>query len=67
MQTALEQSAVIGKQGTIAIDSIRVSVYIQNAKTSYGTARYLVTPVSGSGSQWVNADRVQIMGEEVQS
>jgi len=66
MQTALEQSAAIGKQGSILIDSIHVEIRILDAKSSYGTVRYLITPVSGTGSQWVNASRVQIK-EEVQS
>lgn len=65
--TALELSEAIGKRGSILSDSIRVLVLIMDGKTAYGNARYLITPVSGSGQIWVNADRVQIEKEEVQS
>jgi hypothetical protein len=58
--TALELSQSIGKIASILFDSIRVNVRILDGKTAYGTPRYLITPVSGTGSQWVNADRVSI-------
>ena len=81
--TALELSQAVGKIGFlpfgetkttwrantphVTLEQIRVQVRILDAKTAYGNARYLITPVSGSGQTWVNADRVQIEKEEVQS
>jgi hypothetical protein len=37
-----------------------VQFRIMDYKTAYGQSRYLITPVSGTGEQWVSADRVQI-------
>jgi hypothetical protein len=62
--TANELAKAIGQTGSILIDSLRVSVRILDGKVSYGNPRYLITPVSGTGEQWVSADRVKI---EVQS
>ncbi len=66
---ALELSKAIGQHATVRLEqTLFVSVSILDAKKVYGTIRYLITPVSGTGSQWVNADRVTIQEkEEVQS
>jgi hypothetical protein len=61
--TALELSQNICKIGTIVCGTVRVSVHIMDGKTAYGTPRYLITPVSGSGQQWVNADRVSVCSQ----
>jgi hypothetical protein len=34
-------------------------VLIQDVKISYGQARYLVSPIGGRGSVWVNKERVR--------
>ena len=44
-----ETSKVIGRVGQVVVD----------AKQAYGVSRYLVIPVAGQGSTWVNADRVR--------
>jgi hypothetical protein len=54
----LELSQAIGKTGLLRFDALSVSVKIMDAKTAYGNVRYLVTPVSGTGSVWVDSSRV---------
>lgn len=57
-----ELSQAIGKIANIDQGGLSVDVKILDAKQSYGTTRYLVTPMAGSGEIWVNADRVTIAG-----
>ena len=55
----LELSKVIGQSGTLrALPYLTFNVLVLNAKIAYGNVRYLVTPVSGTGSVWVDAGRV---------
>jgi hypothetical protein len=58
MTTSAELSLSIGKQGMLCTDKLLFAVYVQDAKTAYGNIRYLVTPVSGTGSVWVDSSRV---------
>jgi len=50
----------IGLTGLLSSDKLQFSVLILDAKFSYGNARYLVTPVSGSGEVWVDSSRVSV-------
>jgi hypothetical protein len=63
---ALEMSLAIGKSGTLRTDGLGVAVVISDAKLAYGNLRYQVTPVSGTGSVWVDSSRVQILSESEQ-
>ena len=60
----LELSQAIGKTGLLRFDALSVSVKIMDAKTAYGNVRYLVTPVSGTGSVWVDSSRVSFENSE---
>ena len=40
-------------KGQIKLGSILIDVKILEIKISYGRTRYLITPVSGIGEQWV--------------
>jgi len=64
--TALELSQAIGQIGSILSGKTRINVRILDGKVSYGCPRYLITPVSGTGSQWVNADRVSVCSQSEQ-
>lgn len=44
---------MIGKTGYIKINNLIVNVTVTDVKNSYGVIRYLVVPVSGSGSVWI--------------
>jgi hypothetical protein len=42
----------------VSLTGFLVVVEIQDAKTGYGRDRYMVTPVGGTGSAWVDSDRL---------
>lgn len=70
--STLELSKNIDKIGSIKMirpgttDGLSVHVRIADVKLSYGNVRYLVSPVSGTGSVWVDSSRVQILSESEQ-
>lgn len=43
----------VGGTGTVTFNGLTFEVRILATKRAYGTARYLVTPVSGHGQTWV--------------
>lgn len=51
----------IGKEGTILLSNMRVSVRILDVKQAYGNTRYLVTPLEGIGQTWVDERKVLVM------
>jgi hypothetical protein len=51
---------LIGKQGELDAYPLTYEVEIIDVKSVYGNDRLQVTPVSGSGTVWVNADRVKV-------
>jgi hypothetical protein len=55
---ALESQKYLGKQASLSIDGLIVSVSIMDVKRSYGTLRFLIS--GGFNSTWVNADRVSV-------
>jgi hypothetical protein len=59
--STLALSQAIGKLGTLASDKLYFDVRIIDAKLAYGNLRYQVTPVSGTGSVWVDSSRVKIL------
>jgi hypothetical protein len=64
LNSAASLSRAIGQEALLRADGgLWVSVLITDAKLSYGNVRYLVTPVRGSGTVWVDSSRIQIMEE----
>jgi hypothetical protein len=63
LNSAASLARAIGQEAMLRADGLWVSVLITDAKLSYGNVRYLVSPVRGSGTVWVDAGRVQIMEE----
>lgn len=55
---------LIGQPATLQQGKLAVQVRISDVKTAYGNIRYLVTPLSGSGSVWVDSSRVQLVQKE---
>ena len=43
----------IGKEASVNIGELKVSVKILDVKMSYGKTRFLITPLSGSGEVWI--------------
>lgn len=53
----------IGKTGVCQFDLIRGPVTILDARKNFGRLDYLIQIVNGTGSQWVNSERVTVEGE----
>ncbi len=49
------------KQVRYEINGLRINVKVLDAKLSYGNERYLITPLDGSGTIWVNQQSVTIL------
>jgi hypothetical protein len=49
---------LIGQTVNIRVEQFTVPVTVSDAKVAYGNVRYLVTPVGGSGTVWVDASRI---------
>lgn len=58
--TVVEMSKLVGKQGSVGMNGLRVAVTITDVKQSYGIVRVAVSPVAGTGSAWVEASRVVV-------
>ena len=56
-----ELIALIGKEGVLSAHPFTFQVIITDVKSVYGTDRLEITPVSGGGTAWVNADRVKVV------
>lgn len=55
---------MVGRTGTVyARGEMSVSVRIVDAKISYGAVRYLIEPIAGRGSAWVNLDTIELDNE----
>lgn len=60
MSTLNEMSKMLGREGTIGINGMRIPVRIMDVKQVYGATRYLVAPIGGTGQAWVEASRVTL-------
>ena len=46
----------VGKKGFIKVNNtMNVEVEIKDVKLSYGNYRFLISPISGNGSSWVQS------------
>ena len=55
-----EQGKVIGKHGMLRSEGFEFLIIIMDANSAYGQLRYAVTPESGTGCNWVAAERVRV-------
>jgi hypothetical protein len=62
-QNASSLSLYIGKAGMLRCEYLSIDVTVADAKRSYGRTLLLVRPVSGSGEQWVEENRVTGISE----
>lgn len=51
---------VIGSQATVKIESLKIHVVILEAKSAFGSIRYLVQPIAGNGTQWIDECRLTL-------
>lgn len=56
--TAREMLPAIGQTVLVRFEEILINCTVRNVKSSYGRTRLLVSPMSGSGEQWVELPRV---------
>jgi hypothetical protein len=56
-----ELSQLIDTTALLSEGGLSFPVLIQDVKISYGQARYLVSPIGGRGSVWVNKERVRAL------
>jgi len=56
--TALDMGEKIGRIAELKCDGLIVSVMVLDGKQAYGSTRYLVEPVAGRESVWVDSSRV---------
>lgn len=49
---------LIGTTVQIKVENFTVPVVISDVKNAYGNTRYLVSPVGGTGTAWVDSSRV---------
>ena len=62
MQTAATQDWKIGGFGLLSIEKLSIPVRIEDGRNVWGRTDLLVTPVDGTGTQWVSLDRVDLTG-----
>lgn len=51
-----------GKTGIVKLDDLMFGVTIKDARFRFGHLDYLIQPINGSGTQWVENHRVKITG-----
>ncbi len=49
----VDKAKIIGKAAFIKLSGIQVNVNVIDYKNSYGKDRWLVEPLSGKGTMWV--------------
>lgn len=54
----LQIAKLIGREATLKIESLSVRVIVRDAKTAYGSLRFDVEPIAGSGRQTVDQSRL---------
>ena len=60
MTSARAMTDVIGGHGVLREGVLYIRVRVEDVRTVFDRVDYLVTPVAGSGRQWVSADRVKL-------
>jgi hypothetical protein len=48
----------IGTKTTLHIEKLQIQVTILDGRQTFGRTEYLVSPLSGTGEQWVTTDRL---------
>lgn len=61
MTTALEMLPAIGAKVRVRFESMQIDCTVKNVKNSWGQPRLLVSPVAGTGEQWVEMGRVTVI------
>lgn len=54
----MEMASLVGKTGKLKVDSFLIPVLISDIRKVWQRIDVLVSPVNGSGEQWVSLERV---------
>ena len=57
-ETAASMIVLVGTQQLIRFEDVSVFCNILDSKSGWGNLRICVSPVNGTGSQWVDASRI---------
>jgi hypothetical protein len=61
--TTVNTQRLLGQSAYLVTErnQLRIAVFIDDVRSSYGRTDVLVTPTQGSGSAWVAKDRLEIV------
>jgi hypothetical protein len=57
--TASQMLPAIGQTVRAQFEDLTIDVRVSDVKSSYGRVRLLVSPVSGTGQQWIEVSRLR--------
>ena len=57
--TATQMLPAIGQTVRAQFEDLIIEVRVSDVKSSYGRVRLLVSPVAGTGSQWIEVSRLR--------
>ena len=58
MTTARRMIPALGAHVFVRFEDLSIECWIKDVKNSYGNIRLLITPVTGSGEQWIGMGRI---------
>ena len=56
--SAREMQEHLGKEGVLTIGALQIRVTVEDVRKVYNRIDFLVAPVAGGGTDWVDAHRV---------
>ena len=56
-----ELKGYLGRRGAVRVERMEVAVEVVWARLSFGRVQLEITPVSGSGTTWVDRDSVMLI------
>ena len=59
MATAKEMLPAIGQTVRAQFEDLTIDARVSDVKSSYGRVRLLVSPISGTGKQWIEVSRLR--------
>lgn len=59
-ERSTDLSTYRGRSGTIAVNALTIGVEIKDARLRFGHLDLLVSPLHGSGEQWIESHRVVV-------
>jgi hypothetical protein len=63
--TGRELAGLIGRDAAYRVAGLTMAVRVVDARTRFGGVDVLISPVAGSGEQWVQVDSVRMMADNI--